>query len=153
MFVNNLRFSFSGPPSAPASLSWEYESSEGGVSLRWRPPVNMGGRSEVWYGVVCRICPSATDTPPSMCSWCGDTVTFSPSQTGLKQTRVTLKNLLTRVTYLIQVITYRHFVHIDPEFLCGITLYNNRIYTLSTLSCLKYKKNISKCPFVGSNLV
>uniref|UniRef100_A0A672LSP0 receptor protein-tyrosine kinase n=1 Tax=Sinocyclocheilus grahami TaxID=75366 RepID=A0A672LSP0_SINGR len=91
------------PPSAPASLSWEYESSEGGVSLRWRPPANMGGRSEVWYGVVCRICPSATNTPPSMCSWCGDTVTFSPSQTGLKQTRVTLKNLLTRVTYLIQV--------------------------------------------------
>uniref|UniRef100_A0A8C2BVX2 receptor protein-tyrosine kinase n=1 Tax=Cyprinus carpio TaxID=7962 RepID=A0A8C2BVX2_CYPCA len=81
------------PPSAPASLSWEYESSEGGVSLRWRPPANMGGRSEVWYGVVCRICPSATNTPPSMCSWCGDTVTFSPSQTGLKQTRVTLKNL------------------------------------------------------------
>uniref|UniRef100_A0A673IGR8 receptor protein-tyrosine kinase n=1 Tax=Sinocyclocheilus rhinocerous TaxID=307959 RepID=A0A673IGR8_9TELE len=91
------------PPSAPVSLSWEYESSEGGVSLRWRPPADMGGRSEVWYGVVCRICPSATNTPPSMCSWCGDTVTFSPSQTGLKQTRVTLKNLLTRVTYLIQV--------------------------------------------------
>ncbi|RXN28201.1 ephrin type-B receptor 5-like protein [Labeo rohita] len=90
-------------PSAPVSLSWEYESSEGGVSLRWRHPADMGGRSEVWYGVVCRICPSATNTPPSMCSWCGDTVTFSPSQTGLKQTRVTLKNLLTRVTYLIQV--------------------------------------------------
>ncbi|XP_051577823.1 ephrin type-B receptor 5-like isoform X1 [Myxocyprinus asiaticus] len=91
------------PPSAPLSLSWEYESSEGGVSLRWRPPKDMGGRSEVWYGVVCRICPSATNTPPSMCSWCGETVTFSPSQNGLKQTKVTLKNLLTRVTYLIQV--------------------------------------------------
>ncbi|KTG34041.1 hypothetical protein cypCar_00004178 [Cyprinus carpio] len=101
-FIPHLQVTWR-PPSAPASLSWEYESSEGGVSLRWRPPANMGGRSEVWYGVVCRICPSATNTPPSMCSWCGDTVTFSPSQTGLKQTRVTLKNLLTRVTYLIQV--------------------------------------------------
>eukprot|EP00064_Thunnus_orientalis_P017340 superscaffoldBa00003657_g17421 len=91
------------PPSAPVSPSWEYESGDGGVSLRWRPPVDMGGRSEVWYGVVCRICPSATFTNPASCSWCGEGVTFSPSQTNLKQTKVTLNNLLTRVTYLIQV--------------------------------------------------
>ncbi|XP_034553096.1 ephrin type-B receptor 5 isoform X3 [Notolabrus celidotus] len=91
------------PPSAPVSLSWEYESGDGGVSLRWRPPVDMGGRTEVWYGVVCRICPSATFTNPASCSWCGEGVTFSPSQTNLKQTKVTLNNLLTRVTYLIQV--------------------------------------------------
>nr|XP_046155971.1 ephrin type-B receptor 5-like isoform X3 [Oncorhynchus gorbuscha] len=92
-----------GSPSAPTSVSWEYESSDGGVSLRWRPPVDMGGRSEVWYGVVCRICPSATFTAPGACSWCGEAVTFTPSQTGIKQTKVTLNNLLTRVTYLIQV--------------------------------------------------
>uniref|UniRef100_A0A673VJC9 receptor protein-tyrosine kinase n=1 Tax=Salmo trutta TaxID=8032 RepID=A0A673VJC9_SALTR len=76
---------------------------DGGVSLRWRPPVDMGGRSEVWYGVVCRICPSATFAAPGACSWCGEAVTFTPSQTGIKQTKVTLNNLLTRVTYLIQV--------------------------------------------------
>ncbi|XP_030641448.1 ephrin type-B receptor 5 [Chanos chanos] len=92
-----------GPPSGPVALSWEYESSEGGVSLRWRPPLDMGGRGEVWYAVVCRICPSASDTPPTMCSWCGETVTYAPSQTNLRQTKVTLNNLLTRVTYLIQV--------------------------------------------------
>uniref|UniRef100_A0A8C9ZFX5 receptor protein-tyrosine kinase n=1 Tax=Sander lucioperca TaxID=283035 RepID=A0A8C9ZFX5_SANLU len=91
------------PPSAPVSPSWEYESGDGGVSIRWRPPVEMGGRSEVWYGVVCRICPSATFTNPAACSWCGEGVTFSPAQTNLKQTKVTLNNLLTRVTYLIQV--------------------------------------------------
>uniref|UniRef100_H3CS93 receptor protein-tyrosine kinase n=1 Tax=Tetraodon nigroviridis TaxID=99883 RepID=H3CS93_TETNG len=91
------------PPSAPVSLTWEYESGDGGVSLRWRHPVDMGGRSEVWYGIVCRICPSATITNPASCSWCGEGVTFSPSQTNLKQTKVTLNNLLTRVTYLIQV--------------------------------------------------
>ncbi|XP_045555976.1 ephrin type-B receptor 5 isoform X4 [Salmo salar] len=92
-----------GSPSAPTSVSWEYESGDGGVSLRWRPPVDMGGRSEVWYGVVCRICPSATFAAPGACSWCGEAVTFTPSQTGIKQTKVTLNNLLTRVTYLIQV--------------------------------------------------
>ena len=92
------------PPSAPVSLTWEYESGDGGVSLRWRPPVDMGGRNEVWYGVVCRICPSAVITNPASCSWCGEGVTFSPSQTNLKQTKVTLNNLLTRVTYLIQVL-------------------------------------------------
>lgn len=91
------------PPSAPVSLSWEYESGDGGVSLRWRPPVDMGGRSEVWYGVVCRICPSPAITNPAVCSWCGEGVAFSPVQTNLKQTSVTLNNLLTRVTYLIQV--------------------------------------------------
>uniref|UniRef100_A0A4W5QB11 receptor protein-tyrosine kinase n=1 Tax=Hucho hucho TaxID=62062 RepID=A0A4W5QB11_9TELE len=90
-------------PSAPTSVSWEYESGDGGVSLRWRPPLDMGGRSEVWYGVVCRICPSAIFTAPGACSWCGEAVTFTPSQTGIKQTKVTLNNLLTRVTYLIQV--------------------------------------------------
>ncbi|XP_064165430.1 ephrin type-B receptor 5 isoform X2 [Anguilla rostrata] len=92
-----------GPPSAPVSLSWEYESAEGGVSLRWRPPEDTGGRSEVWYSVVCRICPSASPTPPGVCSWCGEAVTYTPSQTGLRQTKVTLNNLLTRVTYLIQI--------------------------------------------------
>lgn len=99
-----LAVSSKAPPSAPVSLTWEYESGDGGVSLRWRPPVDMGGRSEVWYGVVCRICPSAVITNPASCSWCGEGVTFSPSQTNLKQTKVTLNNLLTRVTYLIQVL-------------------------------------------------
>lgn len=99
----SLLFS-SAPPSAPVSLTWEYESGEGGVSLRWRPPVDMGGRSEVWYGVVCRICPSPTFSNPAMCSWCGEGVTFSPSKNNLRQTKVTLNNLLTRVTYLIQVL-------------------------------------------------
>lgn len=94
----------SAPPSAPVSVTWEYESGDGGVSLRWRPPVEMGGRTEVWYGVVCRICPSPTFTNPAACSWCGEGVTFSPSKTNLKQTKVTLNNLLTRVTYLIQVL-------------------------------------------------
>ncbi|XP_026854911.2 ephrin type-B receptor 5 [Electrophorus electricus] len=92
-----------GPPSAPVSLSWEYESSKGGVALYWKPPQDMGGRSEVWYGVVCRICPAAKNSPSSVCSWCGETVTYGPSQTGLRQTKVTLGNLLTRVTYVIQI--------------------------------------------------
>lgn len=95
--------SFTAPPSPPVSLSWEYESDDGGVSIMWRPPLDMGGRSEVWYGVVCRICPSPVFTNPASCSWCGEGVTFSPSQNNLKQPKVTLHHLLARVTYLIQV--------------------------------------------------
>ncbi|KAL2083977.1 hypothetical protein ACEWY4_019495 [Coilia grayii] len=102
------------PPSGPVSLTWEYESSEGGVSLRWRPPQDTGGRSEVWYGVVCRICPSASQSPPSMCSWCGETVTYTPSQSNLRQTKVTLNNLLTRVTYLIQVQAFNDVSALSP---------------------------------------
>ncbi|XP_046897737.1 ephrin type-B receptor 5 isoform X2 [Hypomesus transpacificus] len=103
-----------GPPSAPVSLSWEYESGDGGVSLRWRPPVDMGGRGEAWYGVVCRICPSATFSNPASCSWCGEAVTFTPSQTHLRQTKVTLNNLLTRVTYLIQVQAFNDVSSLSP---------------------------------------
>lgn len=122
-----LLVSSSAPPSAPVSLSWEYESADGGVSLRWRPPVDMGGRGEVWYGVVCRICPSATITNPTLCSWCGEGVTFSPSQTNLKQTRVTLNNLLTRVTYLIQVLKKRKNIYYrNGNFIKNINIGNNK---------------------------
>nr|XP_057910157.1 ephrin type-B receptor 5 isoform X2 [Doryrhamphus excisus] len=102
------------PPSAPVSPSWEYESGDGGVSLRWRPPVDKGGRSKVWYGVVCRICPSPAITNPASCSWCGEGVTFSPAQTNLTQSSVTLHNLLTRVTYLIQVQAMNEVSSLSP---------------------------------------
>ncbi|XP_069038925.1 ephrin type-B receptor 5 isoform X2 [Lepisosteus oculatus] len=86
------------PPSAPLSLSWEYEGS--GVLLRWRPPLSAGGRDDLSYTIQCRVCPIA---PPAVCVRCGDSVTYSPRPSGLTQTRVLLGNLLTRVTYLIQV--------------------------------------------------
>ncbi|XP_066568499.1 ephrin type-B receptor 5 [Amia ocellicauda] len=86
------------PPSAPLSLSWEYEGS--GVVLRWRPPSDSGGRGDVWYAVQCRVCPPA---PPAVCVRCGDSISYSPAPSPLTATRVTLGNLLTRVTYIIQV--------------------------------------------------
>ncbi|KAK0147430.1 Ephrin type-B receptor 5 [Merluccius polli] len=78
------------------------------------PPTDMGGRSEVWYGVVCRICPSADFINPASCSWCGEDVSYAPTQTKLRQTKVALNNLLTRVTYLIQVQAMNEVSSLSP---------------------------------------
>lgn len=137
MFPRCLSVSSTAPPSAPISLSWEYETGDGGVSLRWRPPVDMGGRSEVWYGVVCRICPSPTIANPAACSWCGEGVTFSPSQTNLKQTKVTLNNLLTRVTYLIQVVPAEDSNR-SLSSACAWEIFRGRVPYWITAECLDW---------------
>ncbi|KAJ3597845.1 hypothetical protein NHX12_001361, partial [Muraenolepis orangiensis] len=64
--------SCTSPPSAPISLTWEYESGDGGD------------------------------------------VSYAPAQTKLRQTKVALNNLLTRITYLIQVQALNEVSSLSP---------------------------------------
>ncbi len=79
-----LLFVCSGLPSAPQSLvATTAQMSIGRLQLSWRPPADTGGRSDITYTVVCERCEGKA------CQPCGEKVRFDPSNTDLKETRVT----------------------------------------------------------------
>ncbi|XP_053548996.1 ephrin type-B receptor 5-like [Bombina bombina] len=85
-----------GPPSAPRDLNYEV-TGPGAVSLTWRTPKDMGGRSEVIYSVACKECMTGR------CLRCGDGVTFRPGQVGILQTKVHISGLLPGVAYTLEI--------------------------------------------------
>uniref|UniRef100_A0A8C4S6U2 receptor protein-tyrosine kinase n=1 Tax=Erpetoichthys calabaricus TaxID=27687 RepID=A0A8C4S6U2_ERPCA len=93
------------PPSAPRDLYWENEGSS--LILRWRAPSDLGGRNDIHYNVLCKVCPPAappgSNAPPPVCLRCTEGIIFEPSQQGLSQTRVKVSNLLPRIHYIFQV--------------------------------------------------
>ncbi|KAG2469895.1 EPHB5 protein, partial [Polypterus senegalus] len=93
------------PPSAPRDLYWENEGSS--LILRWRAPSDLGGRNDIRYNVLCKVCPPAappgSNAPPPVCLRCTEGIIFEPSQQGLSQTRVKVSNLLPRIHYIFQV--------------------------------------------------
>jgi len=70
------------------------------VLLTWRLPKDLGGRKDVFFNVVCKVCPAGSSGP---CVRCGDTVQFEPRQVGLTESRVQVSNLLARVQYTFEV--------------------------------------------------
>uniref|UniRef100_A0A7M4FQS5 receptor protein-tyrosine kinase n=1 Tax=Crocodylus porosus TaxID=8502 RepID=A0A7M4FQS5_CROPO len=87
-----------GIPSAPRDLSYEIIGSN--VLLTWRLPKDLGGRKDVFFNVICKVCPPGS---PGPCVRCGDSVQFEPRQVGLTESRVQVSNLLARVQYTFEI--------------------------------------------------
>uniref|UniRef100_A0A8D2MBG6 receptor protein-tyrosine kinase n=1 Tax=Zonotrichia albicollis TaxID=44394 RepID=A0A8D2MBG6_ZONAL len=87
-----------GIPSAPRDLSYEIVGSN--VLLTWRLPKDLGGRKDVFFNVICKVCPAGSAGP---CVRCGDSVHFEPRQVGLTESRVQVSNLLARVHYTFEI--------------------------------------------------
>ncbi|KAL4649052.1 ephrin type-A receptor 7 isoform X1 [Arapaima gigas] len=85
------------PPSAPQNLV--YNINQTTVTLEWNPPADTGGRSDVTYRVVCRRC----SWDPEECVPCGSNVAYSPQQSGLVDTYVTITDLLAHANYTFEV--------------------------------------------------
>lgn len=91
-------FCLLGIPSAPRDLSYEIVGSN--VLLTWRLPKDLGGRKDVFFNVICKVCPAGSAGP---CVRCGDSVHFEPRQVGLTESRVQVSNLLARVHYTFEI--------------------------------------------------
>ncbi|XP_069719762.1 ephrin type-B receptor 5 isoform X2 [Phaenicophaeus curvirostris] len=87
-----------GIPSAPRDLSYEIVGSN--VLLTWRLPKDLGGRKDVFFNVICKVCPAGSS---GRCVRCGDSVQFEPRQVGLTESRVQVSNLLARVQYTFEI--------------------------------------------------
>ncbi|KAM6915316.1 ephrin type-A receptor 7 isoform 3-T3 [Xenentodon cancila] len=85
------------PPSAPQNLV--YNINQTVVSLEWSPPADTGGRNDVTYRVICRRC----SWEPEECVPCGPNVGYSPAQSGLVDTYVTIMDLLAHANYTFEV--------------------------------------------------
>ncbi|XP_047429384.1 ephrin type-A receptor 7 isoform X3 [Mugil cephalus] len=85
------------PPSAPQNLV--YNINQTTVSLEWSPPADTGGRNDVSYRVICRRC----SWEPEECVPCGPNVGYSPAQSGLVDTYVTILDLLAHANYTFEV--------------------------------------------------
>lgn len=86
-----------GPPSAPQNLV--YNINQTTVNLEWSPPADTGGRNDVTYRVICRRC----SWEPEECVPCGPNVGYSPAQSGLVDTYVSITDLLAHANYTLEV--------------------------------------------------
>ncbi|XP_044024742.1 ephrin type-A receptor 7 isoform X3 [Siniperca chuatsi] len=85
------------PPSAPQNLV--YNINQTTVTLEWSPPADTGGRNDVTYRVICQRC----SWEPEECVPCGPNVGYSPAQSGLVDTYVTIMDLLAHANYTFEV--------------------------------------------------
>uniref|UniRef100_A0A670JX22 receptor protein-tyrosine kinase n=1 Tax=Podarcis muralis TaxID=64176 RepID=A0A670JX22_PODMU len=97
-------------PSAPRDLSYEIIGSN--VLLTWRLPRDLGGRKDVFFNVICKVCPTGS---PGPCVRCGDSVQFEPRQVGLTESRVQVSNLLTRVQYTFEIQAVNLVTELSPD--------------------------------------
>ncbi|XP_044855181.1 ephrin type-B receptor 5 isoform X1 [Mauremys mutica] len=99
-----------GTPSAPRDVSYEIIGSN--VLLTWRLPKDLGGRKDVFFNIICKVCPTGS---PGPCVRCGDSVQFEPRQVGLTESRVQVSNLLARVQYTFEIQAVNLVTELSPE--------------------------------------
>lgn len=90
-----------GPPSAPRDLQYSLSRSPLALRLRWLPPADSGGRSDVTYSLLCLLC--GRDGPAGACQPCGPRVAFVPRQAGLRERAATLLHLRPGARYTVRV--------------------------------------------------
>ncbi|XP_043935650.1 ephrin type-B receptor 5-like [Protopterus annectens] len=85
------------PPSAPRDLSYEISGSS--AVLKWRLPRDLGGREDILFNVICKVCaPEA-----GICARCSEGLQYEPRPIGLTETRVQVSGLLARVHYTFEI--------------------------------------------------
>uniref|UniRef100_A0A2K5RE52 Ephrin type-A receptor 10 n=2 Tax=Cebus imitator TaxID=2715852 RepID=A0A2K5RE52_CEBIM len=89
------------PPSAPRDLQYSLSRSPLALRLRWLPPADSGGRSDVTYSLLCLRC--GREGPASACEPCGPRVAFVPRQAGLRESAATLLHLRPGARYTVRV--------------------------------------------------
>ncbi|XP_040087633.1 ephrin type-A receptor 10 [Oryx dammah] len=89
------------PPSAPRDLQYSLSRSPLALRLRWLPPADSGGRSDVTYSLLCLRC--GREGPAGACEPCGPRVAFVPRQVGLRERAATLMHLRPGARYTVRV--------------------------------------------------
>ncbi|XP_034876079.1 ephrin type-A receptor 10 [Mirounga angustirostris] len=89
------------PPSAPRDLQYSLSRSPLALRLRWLPPADSGGRSDVTYSLLCLRC--GREGPGGACEPCGPRVAFVPRQAGLRERAATLLHLRPGARYTVRV--------------------------------------------------
>lgn len=84
-------------PSAPRSVISSVN--ETSLVLEWSDPRDLGGRTDIFYNVICKKCLPER----GMCSRCDDNVDISPRHLGLTQRRVTVRNLQAHTQYSFEI--------------------------------------------------
>ncbi|XP_060689512.1 ephrin type-A receptor 6 isoform X2 [Hemiscyllium ocellatum] len=85
------------PPSTPRNVIFNINDSS--LILEWSPPVDTGGRKDLTYNVICKMC----GLDPKKCSLCGGGVRFVPRNTGLTNTSVTVVDFLAHMNYTFEI--------------------------------------------------
>uniref|UniRef100_A0A8C1GJM8 receptor protein-tyrosine kinase n=1 Tax=Cyprinus carpio TaxID=7962 RepID=A0A8C1GJM8_CYPCA len=125
----------SGLPSAPQDLvASTAQMSIGRLQLSWRPPADTGGRSDITYAVVCERCEGRA------CQPCGEKVRLDPSNTDLKETRVTVSELEPHLNYTFTV-----------EARSGVSQFSNKRATISINTALHYTGRLTAMHLVDSS--
>lgn len=86
--------------------------------MLWRPPADTGGRSDITYTVVCELCEGKA---------CAEKVRFDPSNSALKETRVTVSELEPHLNYTFTV-----------EARSGVSQFSNKRAISSINTALHY---------------